>query len=110
MFENGLHSLAAIEAMVVAPEQQEAGNAEAATDAAVPLLRPGVGSTLPERSCPAHAANCLSEATASSSCNVELLDQNGWRSTMDFGKRTVGGWSPEDSPLPPPSPPSFLLL
>ena len=47
LFENGFdvtvsQTVAAIDAMVVVLEQQEAGNAVAATDAVMPLLQPGV--------------------------------------------------------------------
>ena len=65
MFEYGFHvtksqTLAAIDAMVVVPEQEEACNVVAVTDAAMPLLlRHGVCLTLPERSCPARAATLL---------------------------------------------------
>ena len=82
VFEHGFHvaksqTLAAVEAMVVVPEQQEAGNAVAATGAVMPLLlRHGVGLTLPERSSPALAATCLVEAAASSRSNCELLNES----------------------------------
>ena len=67
VFENGfdvtpLQVVRAIDAMVL--EQREAGNAEAATDAAMPSPQS-----------PACAATSCSEALDSSSCNDELPDQ-----------------------------------
>ena len=50
----------AIDAMIV--EQRTAGNVVAATDAAMLMLRQGVGLTPPWRFCPARVATCLVEA------------------------------------------------
>ena len=91
LFENGFdvtvsQTVAAIDAIFVVLEQQEAGNAAAATDAAMPLLQPGVCLT---RSCPACAATCLSEATASSSCNDELLEQPALFLHIDRPRATI---------------------
>ena len=55
--------------MVLVQEQQEASNAVAATVAAMPLLRQGVGLTLFWRFCPTRAATCLIEAVPAGSSN-----------------------------------------